>query len=134
MDRVRKKILMLTLLMIIIFGCVVGFVLYRDGYIAALLFYDPYKYNYFCSQNGENCLTVITYSMPNIGDTPFKRYVVFGKNKYKIPIKANNVEFPNDTGLVIMWESNLRCKIISNQPAEKITELSKDIRIDVVYT
>jgi hypothetical protein len=132
MSGVRKKISMIAIL-IIILVCVIGFALYRDGYLAALLFHEPYKYNYFCSQNGENCLTVITYSRPNIGDTPFKRYVVFGKNIYKIPIKANKIEFPNDTGLVILWESDLRCKIISNLPAEKVMELSKDVRIDIVY-
>jgi hypothetical protein len=132
MDKVRKKILMLTILIVAV-ACALGFVLYRDGYIIGLLLYDPYKYNYFCSQDGENCLTVITYSRPSMGDNPFKRYVVFGKKEYKIPIRAKKIEFPNDTGLVIVWESGSKCKIISNLPAEKTMELSKDIRIDIIY-
>jgi hypothetical protein len=134
MVKVRKKILILTISVIVIGGGIVGFRLFKKSFIGDLLFYDPYKYNCFCSPNGENCLTVITYTPPNIADRTFKRYVVFGKKKYKVPIIANNIEFASDTGLVIMWESDVRCKIISNLPPIRIMELSKDVRIDVVYS
>jgi hypothetical protein len=101
--------------------------------LGTLLFYEPYKYNYYCSPSDGICLTVITYTKPNIGDTPFKRYIVIGRNKYRLPLDVSYIEYPNDTGLVIIWETASRCKIISNQPAEKIMNLSNKVNFNIIY-
>lgn len=131
--RIKKYVIILTILVIVIGGGIVGLKLFKKSFIGALFFYDPYEYSFSCSPNGENCLTVITYTPPSIADQTFKKFVVFGKKKYKIPIKANNIEYASDTGLVIMWESDVRCKIISNFPPITIMQLSKDLMIDIVY-
>jgi hypothetical protein len=111
-----------------------GLCLISNNYLRSLFFQGAYRYNYFCSEGGKNCLTVITFYKPGIGDTPFKRYVVLGKKKPKIPLKERYIEYPNDTGLVILWESDFKCKIISNQPVTKAMELSKDINVQFIYS
>jgi hypothetical protein len=130
MKKKKKRVLMLMILVAIIIGG--GYHLIKETSIGDLLFYDPYEYHYFCSPNGGNCLTVITYLPLNFVDQTYRRYLVFGKKNVKIPIRDNYIEFPEDTGLVVVWESDMKCKIISDAPPSKIMTLSQDIIIEIV--
>jgi hypothetical protein len=134
MTKGAKRGLVCTIVAIIGLAVLVGIRLYKDPFMAGLFSYDPYKYHYFCSEMGEKCLTVVTYSKPSIGDNPFKRYVVFGKNNYTLPITQNYIEFPEDTGVVVIWESDMMCRIISNAPPVKSMKLSDDVNIEIVYS
>ena len=111
--------------------------IYRERYFIYLLVYtlyhDPYKYRNICFQNSDKCVTVITYTNIGIGgENPYKRYVVFGKKKDKAPPKVNYIEFPEYTDLVVFWESESLCKIISNSDPEKEMELSKNAKVEVI--
>ncbi|MBN2161209.1 MAG: hypothetical protein JW807_17610 [Spirochaetes bacterium] len=128
-----KKIIVYLSLIIIIILIMLIF-LYRNDIAAIWKFitYNKYEYKYFCYKDQANCITVITYSKPILGDNSFKRYIVYGKNKMTLPLKVKHIEYPNDTNMVILWVSEYHCKIVSNLKPLNMSNLSKNLEIEII--
>lgn len=129
-----KKIFILLVLIIFMVFIILSFHYRKDiAAIWKLISYEEYKYNYFCSKNNNNCVTAIIHDPPNIGGHPYKVYMVFGKNRLKLPLNnVNNIEYQVDTNILIKWETDYKCKIISDAEPIKKMNLSKDVDIKLI--
>ena len=98
-----------------------------------IFLYNAYRYDYFYYNDKINCITIITYSPPSMGDNPFKRYIVAGKREVKLPLKNTSyIEYPNDTNIGVIWENASQCKIISNDDPMHFEQISSEFHVSIV--
>jgi len=125
----------------ILFGVVAVVLLVGAGYlyisndmVRAYLGHNPYTYRHFCYPDSDRCITVITYYPFKFVDTTYKRYVLLGKEEYKLPFEINYIEYPNDTSLFIDWKNTNKVEIISNLPPVKLMQLSDVVEVTPIYS